>query len=138
MWCGVNSTVKFLCKEFWLSVFRKQIDKLQTNYKGIYVLHDFQFRWINRCDASNAVLTATITAAPAANPQPQPNPAPSQQPPQPTAAATNPNALNDTAKLYTSLACGILRGALFNLGVTATVKAEVRLPSATFTVVDQK
>ena len=32
--------VKFLCKEFWTEVFRKQIDKLQTNHRGVFVLKD--------------------------------------------------------------------------------------------------
>jgi len=30
--------VKFLCKDFWTSVFHKQIDKLQTNHRGVFVL----------------------------------------------------------------------------------------------------
>lgn len=38
--------IKFLCRDFWQDVFRKPIDKLQTNNKGVYVLQDFNFRWI--------------------------------------------------------------------------------------------
>jgi len=40
--------IKFICKEFWIAVFKKQIDKLQTDYKGVYVLHCRTFRWLAR------------------------------------------------------------------------------------------
>lgn len=36
--------IKYLCKELWLFIYNKTIDKLQTNYKGIYVLHDFNHK----------------------------------------------------------------------------------------------
>ena len=39
--------IKFLCKEFWLHIFRKQIDKLRTNHKGIFVLTDQSLRWLS-------------------------------------------------------------------------------------------
>ncbi|XP_076832917.1 trafficking protein particle complex subunit 6B, like [Brachyhypopomus gauderio] len=35
--------MKFLCKEFWSSIFRKQIDNLRTNHQGTYVLQDNKF-----------------------------------------------------------------------------------------------
>jgi len=40
--------VKFLCKEFWTEVFRKQIDKLQTNHRGVFVLKDQELKWLRR------------------------------------------------------------------------------------------
>jgi len=40
--------VKFLCKEVWVEVFRKQIDKLQTNHRGVFVLRDREFKWLKR------------------------------------------------------------------------------------------
>ena len=40
--------VKFLCKEIWMEVFRKQIDKLQTNHRGVFVLKDLELRWLTR------------------------------------------------------------------------------------------
>ena len=40
--------VKFLCKEFWTEVFRKQIDKLQTNHRGVFVLKDHELKWLRR------------------------------------------------------------------------------------------
>ncbi|EME31805.1 Trafficking protein particle complex subunit 6B [Galdieria sulphuraria] len=36
--------VKFICKEFWIATFQKQIDNLKTNNKGTYVLSDKRFR----------------------------------------------------------------------------------------------
>lgn len=38
--------VKFLCKEFWEATFRKQVDVLRTNHRGLYVLTDNNFRWL--------------------------------------------------------------------------------------------
>jgi len=37
--------VKFLCKEVWGAMFGKQVDKLQTNHRGVFVLHDNNFTW---------------------------------------------------------------------------------------------
>ena len=52
--------VKFLCKEVWIEVFRKQIDKLQTNHRGVFVLKDMELRWLTRLPANreNARVTA--------------------------------------------------------------------------------
>ncbi|KAH8782807.1 BET3 family protein [Diaporthe sp. PMI_573] len=36
--------IKFLCKDLWMLVFRKQIDNLKTNHRGVYVLTDNAFR----------------------------------------------------------------------------------------------
>ena len=41
--------MKFLCKELWFGMFGKQVDKLQTNHRGVFVLKDFQFRWLSGC-----------------------------------------------------------------------------------------
>ncbi|CAJ0588651.1 unnamed protein product [Cylicocyclus nassatus] len=35
--------VKFICKEFWSSVFGKQVDNLRTNHQGVYVVQDNKF-----------------------------------------------------------------------------------------------
>lgn len=40
--------VKFICKDFWEAAFRKQVDVLRTNHRGLYVLTDNDFRWL-RC-----------------------------------------------------------------------------------------
>eukprot|EP00953_Heterococcus_sp_UTEX-ZZ885_P040661 20774-Heterococcus_DN1.PRE.2 len=40
--------VKFICKDLWGETFKKQIDKLQTDHRGTFVLRDLNFRWLNR------------------------------------------------------------------------------------------
>jgi len=44
--------IKFLCKEFWMEVYRKQIDKLQTNNRGVYMLQDNAHPVLARCSPS--------------------------------------------------------------------------------------
>ena len=51
--------VKFLCKEVWMEVFRKQIDKLQTNHRGVFVLKDLELRWLTRIPPDNEVARVT-------------------------------------------------------------------------------
>ena len=43
--------VKWMCREFWTEVFRKPVDKLQTNNRGTFVLQDFAFRWTRAASA---------------------------------------------------------------------------------------
>ncbi|KAM9997898.1 hypothetical protein ACTFIY_007562 [Dictyostelium cf. discoideum] len=38
--------VKFICKVFWTTVFKKTIDGLKTNHKGVFVLTDSKFQWL--------------------------------------------------------------------------------------------
>lgn len=40
--------IKFVCKDLWEELFSKKIDKLQTNHRGVFVLSDFNFKWIQR------------------------------------------------------------------------------------------
>ncbi|KAI9741884.1 MAG: Trafficking protein particle complex subunit 33 [Cirrosporium novae-zelandiae] len=44
--------IKFLCKDLWTLVFRKQIDNLKTNHRGTYVLTDHTFRPFSRMSLS--------------------------------------------------------------------------------------
>ncbi|KAL8674618.1 MAG: hypothetical protein Q9168_000993 [Polycauliona sp. 1 TL-2023] len=46
--------IKFLCKDIWILVFRKQIDNLKTNHRGVYVLTDHSFRPFARMSMSSA------------------------------------------------------------------------------------
>ncbi|KAK5584429.1 hypothetical protein RB653_006040 [Dictyostelium firmibasis] len=39
-------SVKFICKVFWAMVFKKTIDGLKTNHKGVFVLTDSKFQWL--------------------------------------------------------------------------------------------
>ena len=79
--------VKFLCKEFWTEVFRKQIDKLQTNHRGVFVLKDHELRWLRRLPPEDE--TARVAAI----------------------------------KML-AFPCGLIRGALSNLGIAAVVSCD--------------
>ena len=79
--------VKFLCKEFWIEVFGKQIDKLQTNHRGIFVLKDNELLWLRRLpadDERSRVAAIKLLAFP----------------------------------------CGLIRGALSNLGISTLVSCD--------------
>ena len=41
-------TVKYLCKELWICLFKKQVDNLRTNHQGVYVIHDIKFRLLQQ------------------------------------------------------------------------------------------
>ncbi|XP_006627648.1 trafficking protein particle complex subunit 6B, like [Lepisosteus oculatus] len=93
--------MKFLCKDFWIYVFRKQIDNLRTNHQGTYVLQDNKFRLLTQLSNGKQYL--------------------------------------EEAPKYLAYTCGMVRGALSNLGVESVVTAEVSsLPSCKFQVVIQK
>lgn len=85
--------VKFICKEFWSSIFKKQIDNLRTNHQGVYVLQDNRFSFLTRI----------------------------------------PSDTKETYLLprYIVFACGLIRGALANLGLNVVVTAEVTTPPST-------
>eukprot|EP00301_Raphidiophrys_heterophryoidea_P028005 c9937_g1_i1.p1 GENE.c9937_g1_i1~~c9937_g1_i1.p1 ORF type:complete len:151 (+),score=31.51 c9937_g1_i1:53-505(+) len=90
-------TIKFICKEFWIDVFHKQIDNLRTNHKGTFVLQDHKFRFLTQISASNAPKHVVST--------------------------------------YLFFTAGLIRGALANLDIMATVVAEsTALPSCSFTI----
>lgn len=60
--------VKFVCKEFWYEVFRKQVDNLRTNHRGVYVLQDNRVRWLARLspsptDSASVRTKATLLAS---------------------------------------------------------------------------
>ncbi|KAI8893757.1 transport protein particle component [Globomyces pollinis-pini] len=93
--------VKFICKDFWILAFQKQIDNLKTNHRGTYVLSDNSFRWLSTM--SSDLIT----------------------PDQATTYYQN----------HLAIPCGIIRGAMSNLGVNCTVVAEVSSsPSCTFQI----
>eukprot|EP00775_Hariotina_reticulata_P007197 gene7197-7411_t len=94
--------IKFVCKEFWQTVFKKQIDNLKTNHRGIYVLQDNNFRWLVRVTPAVTLPDGTSRA-------------------EYLAAAAQP---------YLELPCGIIRGALTHLGINCTVEGDARaMPS---------
>lgn len=92
--------VKFLCKDLWGAMFGKQVDKLQTNHKGVYVLHDHSFSWVRSMDVDYRSDDSV-----------------------------------EAAKKFLVAPCGLLRGALSNLGVKCTVRAEFStLPACYFNI----
>ncbi|KAG1680740.1 hypothetical protein FOA52_008072 [Chlamydomonas sp. UWO 241] len=105
--------IKFVCKDFWLAVFRKQVDNLRTNHRGVFVLSDSNFRWLSRLP---------------------PAPPVGSDPPTPEAAAQRAAAAA-VASNQLHLACGVLAGALSQLGVACVVEADAHAcPAAAFTV----
>ena len=91
--------IKFLCKDLWTLVFRKQVDNLKTNHRGVYVLTDNSFRPFSRMSAE-AGGQAVLRAEP-----------------------------------FLWFPCGVVRGALAAMGITATVHAETtELPGAVFQI----
>ncbi|KAI8634550.1 BET3 family protein [Xylariaceae sp. FL1651] len=91
--------IKFVCKDLWMLVFKKQVDNLKTNHRGVYVLTDHAFRPLSRMSA-DAGGQAIARAQP-----------------------------------FLWFPCGILRGALAAMGISATVQAESsELPGAVFQI----
>ena len=41
-------SIKFVCKDLWPLLFRKQIDNLKTNHRGVFVLTDTRFQPVSR------------------------------------------------------------------------------------------
>ncbi|XKL69239.1 hypothetical protein PGB90_007008 [Kerria lacca] len=93
--------LKFLCTDFWSSIYQRQVDNLRTNHQGVYVLFDNEFRFLSRISEGNQYL--------------------------------------EFAPQYVSYTCGLIRGALANLGITCIVTAEVHLmPACRFHIQVQK
>ena len=53
--------IKFICTDFWSSLYQKQIDNLKTNHHGTYVLQDNEFRLLAKLGTkgSDQYLTKT-------------------------------------------------------------------------------
>ncbi|XP_076246837.1 trafficking protein particle complex subunit Trs33 [Calliopsis andreniformis] len=45
--------IKFICTDFWFSLYHKQIDNLRTNHHGVYVLQDNSFRLLDKIGTTN-------------------------------------------------------------------------------------
>jgi hypothetical protein len=44
--------MKFICKEFWTSIYNKQVDNLRTNHQGVFVLQDNKFHFFGQMSSS--------------------------------------------------------------------------------------
>lgn len=51
--------LKFICKDFWVAIFRKQIDNLRTNHQGVYVLQDNSFKFLAKASQDRQYLEAS-------------------------------------------------------------------------------
>ncbi|XP_055679050.1 trafficking protein particle complex subunit 6b isoform X1 [Lutzomyia longipalpis] len=49
-------TLKFICTDFWSSIYKKQIDNLRTNHQGVYVLQDNAFRFLMKISTGTQYL----------------------------------------------------------------------------------
>ena len=50
-----NANLKFICKDFWTAAFTKQINKLQPNRHGTFVLTDSKFQWVKNASALRVI-----------------------------------------------------------------------------------
>ncbi|KAL6576385.1 hypothetical protein OROHE_000166 [Orobanche hederae] len=96
--------IKFICKDFWSDLFKKQIDNLKTNHRGTFVLQDNRFRWLAHMSVDPSVVTSGSIQ-------------------DPSAMAENEAAQATGLHLY--FPCGIIRGALSNLGIPCAVSADI-------------
>jgi hypothetical protein len=94
---SVMDVFKFLCKDLWTVLFCKPVDKLQTNKQGLYVIHDAQFRWFK-------ALSPLIDAE----------------------AGADHESLLTIRGFYLAFACGAVKGALANLGLSVSCQAEAK------------
>ncbi|TPX64151.1 hypothetical protein SpCBS45565_g06130 [Spizellomyces sp. 'palustris'] len=113
--------VKFICKDYWIALFKKQIDNLKTNHRGVYVLTDNNFRWFLRMssDGSSAEISRQAFAVRIV----------------PRLSSISRDTDLEDALQYLAFPCGLIRGALANLGVASVVIAEVStIPQCTFQI----
>ncbi|KAF2095297.1 transport protein particle component, partial [Rhizodiscina lignyota] len=97
--------IKFLCKDLWVVVFRKQIDNLKTNHRGVYVLTDNNFKPLKNMSLEKA------------------------------GAGRSRETMMQQAQPFLYFPAGVIRGVLSALGIQASVVAETsELPGATFQI----
>lgn len=107
--------IKFICKDFWSEVFKKQIDNLKTNHRGTFVLQDNKFPWLARMSVDPSTDNVSSVEDYSA----------------PTAESKAAQAMS----MHLYFPCGIIRGALSNLGISCAVSADISsLPACSFVV----
>ncbi|KAJ6996143.1 uncharacterized protein [Populus alba] len=101
--------IKFICKDFWSELFKKQIDNLKTNHRGTFVLQDNKFPWLSRMSGDDLSVENGM-----------------EDPESKGAQAMS---------MYCYFPCGIIRGALSNLGIPCAVSADISsLPACSFVI----
>ncbi|EOA31501.1 hypothetical protein CARUB_v10014687mg [Capsella rubella] len=129
--------IKFICKDFWSEVFKKQIDNLKTNHRvkyfleimkfltnfscvcfspmslqGTFVLQDNKFRWLSRVSI---------------------DPSSEKETEDPSTPGESKAA--QAVSMYLYFPCGIIRGVLSNLGIPCAVSADISsLPTCSFVI----
>ncbi|XP_077250403.1 uncharacterized protein LOC143889894 isoform X2 [Tasmannia lanceolata] len=110
--------IKFICKDFWSELFKKQIDNLKTNRRGTFVLQDNQFRWLTRMSSDPSPVETNLSQ--------------DADPPSPATADTK---AAQATSMHLYFPCGIIRGALSNLGIQCAVSADIsNLPACSFVI----
>ncbi|KAF8380805.1 hypothetical protein HHK36_028299 [Tetracentron sinense] len=97
--------IKFICKDFWSELFKKQIDNLKTNHRGTFVLQDNRFRWLTRMSSDPSTANTDSSQDPS--------------------VATAENKSTQATSMHLYFPCGIIRGALSNLGIPCAVSADI-------------
>ncbi|CAD5189968.1 unnamed protein product [Musa acuminata subsp. malaccensis] len=97
--------IKFICKDFWSELFKKQIDNLKTNHRGTFVLQDNRFRWLTRVSIDPSLDISEAS--------------------QDSSVVTPENKAAEATSMHLYFPCGIIRGALSNLGIPCAVSADI-------------
>lgn len=120
--------LKFLCTDFWSSIYKRQVDNLRTNHQGVYVLLDNEFRFFSRISAGNQYLEYAPLVSKYY-----------------IESLKFSILISDAYELqcillqYVTFTCGLIRGALANLGINCVVSAEIHsLPACKFNIRVQK
>ncbi|XP_057541229.1 uncharacterized protein LOC130818959 [Amaranthus tricolor] len=107
--------IKFICKDFWFEIFKKQIDNLKTNHRGTFVLQDNRFRWLAHISIDQSPDSSGVSQDASEN--------------------LVENKAAQAASMHLYFPCGIIRGALTNLGIPCAVSADISsLPVCSFVV----
>ncbi|XP_059138564.1 trafficking protein particle complex subunit 6B-like [Physella acuta] len=93
--------IKFICKDLWNYIYKKQVDNLRKYQQGVYVLQDNKFTLLVQMSTGIQYM--------------------------------------ESAAQYLAFPCGLIRGALSNLGVNCIVTAQVSaIPACKFQIQIQK
>ncbi|KAL3516191.1 hypothetical protein ACH5RR_023093 [Cinchona calisaya] len=106
--------IKFICKDFWPELFKKQVDNLKTNHRGTFVLQDNKFHWLTRMSMDPSLETSGSIQ---------------------DLAAMAENKAAQAIGMHLYFPCGIIRGALSNLGIPCAVSADItNVPACSFVI----
>ncbi|GAA5940755.1 Trs33p [Sporobolomyces koalae] len=99
-------TIKFICKDVWVSLYDKQVDNLRTNHRGVYVLLDHRVRSLERLSPGSK-----------------------------GNSRQEHRELLRWSQFLLKVPEGVIRGALANLGLQVTVTSEcTNIPQASFQI----